>query len=112
MTDLQRRRFMKIAGGAAAAVALPTSLVRALSIKGNSATGSIRDIEHVVILMQENRGFDHYFGSLRGVRGFADRLPIPVPSAADATNRAQTARNACPWREMYEPGANPGANTI
>jgi phospholipase C len=33
--------------------------------------GDIRDIKHVVILMQENRSFDHYFGSLRGVRGFA-----------------------------------------
>jgi phospholipase C len=29
-------------------------------------------IEHVVFLMQENRSFDHYFGSYRGVRGFDD----------------------------------------
>ena len=28
--------------------------------------------------MQENRSFDHYFGTLRGVRGFGDRFPIPV----------------------------------
>src|SRR5690349_22087115 len=34
--------------------------------------GSLRDIEHVVILMQENRSFDHYFGTLSGVRGFSD----------------------------------------
>jgi phospholipase C len=33
---------------------------------------TLDDIEHVVILMQENRSFDHYFGTLRGVRGFAD----------------------------------------
>jgi phospholipase C len=33
---------------------------------------SLADIEHVVILMQENRSFDHYFGTLSGVRGFAD----------------------------------------
>jgi phospholipase C len=30
------------------------------------------DIEHVIILMQENRSFDHYFGTLSGVRGFSD----------------------------------------
>jgi phospholipase C len=36
----------------------------------------------VVILMQENRSFDHYFGALNGVRGFADRFPIPLPDAA------------------------------
>jgi len=35
--------------------------------------GSLRDIEHVVFLMQENRSFDHYFGTLSGVRGFADK---------------------------------------
>jgi phospholipase C len=35
--------------------------------------GRLEDIEHVVILMQENRSFDHYFGVLSGVRGFGDR---------------------------------------
>ncbi|MDQ6820148.1 MAG: phospholipase [Actinomycetota bacterium] len=36
-------------------------------------TGSLKDIDHVVILIQENRSFDHYFGTLSGVRGFADK---------------------------------------
>jgi phospholipase C len=35
--------------------------------------GSLKDIDHVVILMQENRSFDHYFGTLSGVRGFDDK---------------------------------------
>ena len=38
-----------------------------------SSCAKITDIEHVVILIQENRSFDHYFGSYRGVRGFADQ---------------------------------------
>ena len=38
-----------------------------------SRTGTIADLKHVVILMQENRSFDHYYGTLRGVRGFADK---------------------------------------
>jgi phospholipase C len=33
---------------------------------------TLNDIKHVVILMQENRSFDHYFGTLSGVRGFSD----------------------------------------
>lgn len=41
-----------------------------------SATGTIRDVQHVVIFMQENRSFDHYFGSLKGVRGFGERSAI------------------------------------
>jgi len=36
------------------------------------------DVEHVVILIQENRGFDHYFGTMRGVRGFGDRFTLPI----------------------------------
>ncbi|HEY1495385.1 MAG TPA: alkaline phosphatase family protein, partial [Candidatus Solibacter sp.] len=43
---------------------------------GTGTCAKITDIDHVVILMQENRSFDHYFGSYRGVRGFSD------PSAA------------------------------
>jgi phospholipase C len=35
--------------------------------------GSLKDIEHVIILMQENRSFDHYFGTYSGVRGFGDK---------------------------------------
>ncbi|MEJ7808471.1 MAG: alkaline phosphatase family protein, partial [Telluria sp.] len=45
-----------------------------------SRTGTIMDVAHIVILMQENRSFDHYFGTMRGVRGFGDRFPIPVPA--------------------------------
>ncbi|WP_202799627.1 alkaline phosphatase family protein [Rhodanobacter sp. 115] len=33
----------------------------------------------MVILMQENRSFDHYFGTLRGVRGFSDPRPLLFP---------------------------------
>ncbi len=36
-------------------------------------TGSLKDIDHVVIFIQENRSFDHYFGTLSGVRGFGDK---------------------------------------
>ena len=40
-------------------------------------------IRHVVVLMQENRSFDHYFGTLRGVRGFDDRAAL---QRADGTS--------------------------
>ena len=31
-----------------------------------------------MILTQENRSFDNYFGTLKGVRGFGDRFTIPM----------------------------------
>lgn len=77
-----RRKFLRAsanAGVAAATLAaFPPSIRRALAIPANNATGTIKDVEHVVILMQENRSFDHYFGTLMGVRGFGDRFTIPL----------------------------------
>lgn len=43
------------------------------------AGSTFLDAEHVVILMQENRSFDHAFGTLRGVRGFEDPRAIALP---------------------------------
>lgn len=56
----------------------PSLIERVLAIKARYRTGTIMDVEHIVILTQENRSFDHYFGTLNGVRGFADPFPIPV----------------------------------
>jgi phospholipase C len=75
-----RRAFLQGLGSAALAAALPESIDRALAIPANNRTGTIQDIEHIVILMQENRSFDHYFGALRGVRGFGDPRPVMLPS--------------------------------
>lgn len=43
-------------------------------------TGTIKDIEHIVVFMQENRAYDHYYGSLHGVRGFNDRAAPLLPN--------------------------------
>ncbi|HEX4724315.1 MAG TPA: alkaline phosphatase family protein [Pseudonocardiaceae bacterium] len=75
MPELTRRRLLGTAAGAAAAAAaatlMPPNVQQALA-QPLPARGSIRDIEHIVVLMQENRSFDHYYGTLSGVRGFAD----------------------------------------
>lgn len=44
----------------------------------------IDQIEHVIIFMQENRPFDHYFGTLQGVRGFNDRTLVMLSTGRDA----------------------------
>ncbi|MEA1648657.1 phospholipase C, phosphocholine-specific [Nitrospirillum sp. BR 11164] len=68
-----RRHLLSAAGGAA----LLAPIRRALALSPPPAGGGLGDIRHVVILMQENRSFDHYFGTLRGVRGFHDRATAP-----------------------------------
>ena len=49
-----------------------------------ASAGSLDDVEHVIFFMQENRAFDHYFGTLSGVRGFNDRTTVPMQSGFDA----------------------------
>ena len=80
---VSRRRFLKLAAGSAGAAAglqlLPPVIRDALAIPAAVRTGTIHDVQHVVVLMQENRSFDHYFGAMRGVRGFGDPRPAPLP---------------------------------
>src|SRR6187402_389260 len=75
-----RRDFLRMTATSAGAAMMPPAIQRALAIAPRRGTGTIQDVEHVIILMQENRSFDHYFGTLRGVRGFADPYPIRLPS--------------------------------
>jgi phospholipase C len=74
--DITRREALRNAGAAALGTALLTTGVEDLLARAAEAspkTGALKDIDHVVILMQENRSFDHYFGTLSGVRGFDDK---------------------------------------
>lgn len=74
-----RRDFIKkaalLSGSAGLASVIPESVLKAMAI--NPATGTTYlDAEHIVILMQENRSFDHTYGALQGVRGFNDPRAI------------------------------------
>ena len=70
-----------LTGAVAGAAVLPVSLSKALkaTLSSTRPSGSIYDIEHIVILMQENRSFDHYYGTMPGVRGFSDPTAITLP---------------------------------
>ncbi|MBQ1097408.1 phospholipase C, phosphocholine-specific [Streptomyces sp. b94] len=78
MAEVNRRRFLQLAGATTAFSALSASIERAAALPANHRSGSIEDVEHIVVLMQENRSFDHYFGRLRGVRGFGDPHPVSL----------------------------------
>jgi phospholipase C len=73
ITRREALRDLGAAGLGAAALAAGADDLLARAAASSPRTGSLKDIEHVVILMQENRSFDHYFGTLSAVRGFGDR---------------------------------------
>ena len=83
-----RRSFIRtMTATAGAAAAFTPAIARALEIPAHRRTGTVQDVAHVVILTQENRSFDHYFGTMRGVRGYGDRFAIPAPPLPHAPDR-------------------------
>ncbi|MBL1258457.1 phosphocholine-specific phospholipase C [Methylocystis sp. Sn-Cys] len=103
MTASNRRDFMRLAGSAALATCFPQSIERALALPANRRTGTIQDVEHIVVLTQENRSFDHYFGSLRGVRGFGDPRPAFLPSKKSVFHQPYGAGELLPYRPDARP---------
>src|SRR5262245_28947861 len=97
MKETDRREFLKLIGTPALMAALP-GIARAREIPANSRTRSIADVEHIVILTQENRSFDHYFGTMRGVRGFADPRVMRLASGQPVWFQPTDAGYLLPFR--------------
>lgn len=98
MTHTPRRDFLKLLGTGAMTMALPDSIQRALALPANHRSGSIDDVEHIIFLMQENRSFDHYFGTLRGVRGFGDPHPVRLPNGNTVWQQPGGTGQVMPYR--------------
>lgn len=66
------------------------------------AAADLNEIEHIIIFMQENRAFDHYFGTLNGVRGFNDRITAPMKSGLNTfyqpTNQEDLSQYMLPFK--------------
>jgi phospholipase C len=78
-----RREFIKkaalLSGAAGLSSFIPDTILKAMSINPAAGTTYL-DAEHIVVLMQENRSFDHSYGMLQGVRGFNDPRAIRLPN--------------------------------
>jgi phospholipase C len=108
MPELSRRNLIRqaavVTGAAVVASVTPATGALASTTAKRGRHGDLRDIKHVVILMQENRSFDHYFGSLKGVRGFGDRSTITLPGGYPVWQQPTTAPGQpvtgtqYPWR--------------
>ncbi|MEV6148380.1 phosphocholine-specific phospholipase C [Streptomyces sp. NPDC051992] len=97
MTGINRRRFLQIAGATTGFAALSGSIDRAAAIPAARRSGTVQDVEHIVVLMQENRSFDHYFGSMKGVRGFGDPRPVTLPSGKPVWHQSSGGKETLPY---------------
>ena len=92
MPSSTRRRLLGTAAAAGAATLLPTSVQNAIAASAaNPRPGKLSDIKHIVLLMQENRSFDHYFGTLSGVAGFDDRAATTLSTGRSVFYQPDTA---------------------
>ncbi len=98
MPNFGRREFLKLSGASLATTLWPPLIQKALAVEAFNASKSIQDVKHIVILMQENRSFDHYFGAKKGVRGFGDRFPIPLASGQRAFHQSDGEKIIPPYR--------------
>lgn len=95
--SLSRRRFLAVSAAALGAASFPPVIRKAFAIPAARRTGTIADVEHVVLLMQENRSFDHYFGTMAGVRGFGDRVTIPLPGGRSVWEQLASGQTIRPF---------------
>ncbi|WP_043513961.1 MULTISPECIES: phosphocholine-specific phospholipase C [unclassified Actinoplanes] len=96
MSPISRRALLGAAAAAGGGAALGPAALPSLPAQ---AAGSLDQVQHVIIFMQENRSFDHYFGKLSGVRGFADTSLLRFPSGSDVWHQKRaTGTVLLPWR--------------
>jgi phospholipase C len=81
-------------------MALPVNLRKALA-EPAPRTFSPKEIKHVVLAMQENRSFDHYFGTMPGVRGYADPTAITLASTGESVFYQPDPQNALGYLLPY-----------
>ena len=87
-----------LSGASAVAGFVPDSIQRAYAIAPEPGS-TFLDAEHIVILMQENRSFDHTFGTMRGVRGFNDPRAMRLPNRNSVfVQTDSTGTSFAPWR--------------
>jgi phospholipase C len=98
MAEFDRRRFLQcaaaMAGGAALPSPSPASTLAAARARAPDATAGgarLSDIDHIIVLMKENRSFDHYFGTLAGVRGFDDAGVMRLPGGRSVFHQPDSA---------------------
>lgn len=87
-----------LSGVTAVSGLVPDSVQRAFAIEPEPGSTYL-DAEHIVILMQENRSFDHTLGTLRGVRGFKDPRAIRLANGNSVfVQTDKSGASYAPWR--------------
>jgi phospholipase C len=111
-TGPSRRHVLQGAGVAVGALALGVEGESAFADRGTQVgtaggyQGTMADLKHVVILMQENRSFDHYFGALPGVRGFHDRQALTFQDGTSVFQQRNAAGDIVTPQEDDGPWGN------
>ncbi|GAA3516508.1 alkaline phosphatase family protein [Nocardioides daeguensis] len=98
-----------VAGGGAAAWAGPDGTAAGVQyVLPEGFSGDMDDLRHVVILIQENRSFDHYYGAFPGVRGLHDKQALAYPNGTTVFDQPQGSGVRRPTRVTTVAGMSTG----
>ena len=103
--SIDRRSFLQALSAGALSATVPQSIAKALALPANNKTGTLADVEHIVFMMQENRAFDHYLGSLNGVRGFNDPRAVKLHGGNSVFYQPVAPGAPAPYVLPYHPTA-------
>src|SRR5947209_1095081 len=81
------RRFATLSGIVGILIVAVGALPVGTTGIDRSQASDIHKIEHVVIIMQENRSFDSYFGTYPGADGIPRKNGMPTVCVPDPTTR-------------------------
>ena len=73
---------MRLSWVRCAALALPLALA-VPAVQPAQAEGNIHKVKHVIVIMQENRSFDTYFGTYPGANGIPMKNGVPTVCVND-----------------------------
>lgn len=121
-SGLSRRGMLKamgLFGGATALVGGGALGLTATGGRGKPAayvlpegfTGTMADLKHVVILMQENRSFDHYYGAMPGLRGFNDKQALRFQNGTTVFSQPSGSSTVKPKHSRPLPNRRPASPT-
>jgi phospholipase C len=106
--DAQRRDSHCRARSACAVAAIVAALfglvtvipqgVMSVAGRAGAATAGIRKIQHVIVIMQENRSFDNYFGTFPGADGIPMSNGVPTVCNEDPVHH----RCVKPYPDHYD----------
>lgn len=114
VNTIYRRDFVKQMLGLSAGIIAAPYLMTSAKAAGTTAYNQLRkNIDHIVVIFQENRSFDHYFGTYLSLHGSKVQNLLNAQGVVDARfNGLQKDISGIPYDTLPLPNDVPGFQNV